>query len=233
MKDQTGRYRVECGQALVNRIKAVEFRQRIFKRSGSDEDRFDDISEHCLIFDKKKNEKLVLVFRARIFESMKQIQDSYTAQYYGLKQLENLSCKPLELGRFCVDPASNDPFLLVFAFKYLYNKLKNENVNFVFGCSSFNGAEVAKHSESLMFLGNNYLADASIAVEKKSDESVDLGQEVKIFSKDRPMDYFNLPPLLKFYLRLGGRVSDHAVIDNELDTLHVFTYLDLRGRVFK
>ena len=39
-----------------------------------------------------------------------------------------------------------------------------------------------------------------------------------------------LPPLLKFYLRLGGRVSDHAVIDRDLDTLHVFTYLDLNSK---
>ena len=39
-----------------------------------------------------------------------------------------------------------------------------------------------------------------------------------------------LPPLLKFYLRLGGKVSDHAVIDKDLDTLHVFTYLDLNGK---
>ena len=39
-----------------------------------------------------------------------------------------------------------------------------------------------------------------------------------------------LPPLLKFYLRLGGKVSDHAVIDKDLDTLHVFTYLDLNSK---
>ena len=39
-----------------------------------------------------------------------------------------------------------------------------------------------------------------------------------------------LPPLLKFYLSLGGRVSDHAVIDKDLDTLHVFTYVDLKEK---
>ena len=44
------------------------------------------------------------------------------------------------------------------------------------------------------------------------------------------MAYNFLPPLLKFYLRLGGKVSDHAVIDRDLDTLHVFTYLDLNGK---
>ncbi len=61
------RYRIEFGQSDANRIKAQKFRQRVFRVSetGLDEDKFDDISDHCLIFDKKKDDKLVLVFRSR------------------------------------------------------------------------------------------------------------------------------------------------------------------------
>ena len=36
-----------------------------------------------------------------------------------------------------------------------------------------------------------------------------------------------LPPLLRSYLRMGGWVSDHAVIDKALQTLHVFTGLEI------
>ena len=36
-----------------------------------------------------------------------------------------------------------------------------------------------------------------------------------------------IPPLLRSYLTLGGWVSDHAVIDRDLDTLHVFTALEI------
>jgi putative hemolysin len=36
-----------------------------------------------------------------------------------------------------------------------------------------------------------------------------------------------LPPLLRSYLMLGGWVSDHAVIDQDLNTLHVFTGLEI------
>ena len=35
-----------------------------------------------------------------------------------------------------------------------------------------------------------------------------------------------MPPLLRSYLAMGGRVSDHAVIDRQLNTLHVFTGLE-------
>jgi putative hemolysin len=36
-----------------------------------------------------------------------------------------------------------------------------------------------------------------------------------------------MPPLLRAYLSMGGWVSDHAVIDNKLNTLHVFTGLEV------
>ena len=36
-----------------------------------------------------------------------------------------------------------------------------------------------------------------------------------------------MPPLLRSYLLMGGRVSDHAVVDHAMNTLHVFTGLEI------
>ena len=36
-----------------------------------------------------------------------------------------------------------------------------------------------------------------------------------------------MPPLLKAYLMMGGWVSDHAVIDYHMNTLHVFTAVEI------
>ena len=38
-----------------------------------------------------------------------------------------------------------------------------------------------------------------------------------------------MPPLLRTYLLMGGWVSNHAVVDHQLDTLHVFTGLEIRA----
>ena len=38
-----------------------------------------------------------------------------------------------------------------------------------------------------------------------------------------------MPPLLRTYLMMGGWVSDHAVIDRDLGTLHVFTGVEIKG----
>ena len=36
-----------------------------------------------------------------------------------------------------------------------------------------------------------------------------------------------MPPLLRTYLLMGGWVSDHAVVDRQMNTLHVFTGLEI------
>jgi putative hemolysin len=44
---------------------------------------------------------------------------------------------------------------------------------------------------------------------------------------DRRAALAALPPLLRTYLSMGGWVSDHAVVDRALDTLHVFTCVEV------
>ena len=224
------RYRIEFGQSDANRMKAQKFRQRVFRESetGLDEDKFDKISDHCLIFDEKKDDKLVLVFRSRSFSNMKDILCSYSAQYYDLTKLTGLPFKPMEIGRLCVDKRARDPFLLLTAFKYLASLISIGGRDFIFGCTSFSGANNPKHLNSLRSLKKNQLAGPKLSITKKSDNIIDI--KTLIGSDNEKMANNFLPPLLKFYLRLGGKVSDHAVIDSDLDTLHVFTYLDLNGK---
>ncbi len=227
------RYRIEFGQSDANRLKAQKFRQKIFRDSenGLDEDKFDATSDHCLIFDKKNKDRLVLVFRSRTFSSMEDILCSYSAQHYDLRKLSTLSFKPMEVGRLCVDQKVSDPFLLLSAFKYIRSLVSNRRIDFIFGCTSFAGADNPRHLESLNSLGKNQLADSRFPIKKKSQSILDIKKEINWTDENKTVKN-GLPPLLKFYLRLGGKVSDHAVIDRDLDTLHVFTYVDLKGRKF-
>jgi len=168
---------------------------------------------------------LVLVFRSRTFSSMEDILSSYSAQYYDLTKLSTLRLKPMEIGRLCVDQHAGDPFLLLFAFKYLRSLISSRRVDFIFGCTSFAGADNPMHLEALNSLGKNQLAP----INKKSSNVLDIKKKTICAEESKNARDF-LPPLLRFYLSLGGRVSDHAVIDRDLDTLHVFTYVQLKGK---
>ncbi|MAP00480.1 MAG: hypothetical protein CML35_01735 [Rhodobacteraceae bacterium] len=230
-KDQILRYRIEFGSSHASRLKAQKFRQRVFKNSesGLDEDEFDEVSDHCLIYDRNKDGKLVLVFRSRNYSSMKEILNSYSAQYYDLTKLTDLAFTPMEIGRLCVDKEASDPFLLLHAFKYLVSLISSVRTDFIFGCTSFIGADNPNNLNSFRFLKNNQLAESKFQINKKSSCILDIKKEIATLDGPKPTKNL-LPPLLKFYLKLGGKVSDHAVIDRELDTLHVFTYVNLKGK---
>ncbi|HBV53616.1 MAG TPA: ornithine-acyl-ACP acyltransferase, partial [Rhodobacteraceae bacterium] len=44
---------------------------------------------------------------------------------------------------------------------------------------------------------------------------------------DAKLAQLRMPPLLRTYLLMGGWVSDHAVVDSHMNTLHVFTGLEI------
>ena len=228
------RYRIEFGRSDANRLKAQKFRQKVFRDSDNslDEDKFDHISDHFLIFDKNSGDKLVLVFRLRTFSSMKEILCSYSAQHYDLTMLTTLPFTPMEIGRLCIDKKASDPFLLLYAFKYLVSIISSNRSDFIFGCTSFVGADNPRHLVSLSSLQKNQIADSKFLIKKKSPNTLNIKEEIVSRDRDKTTKSF-LPPLLRFYLRLGGKVSDHAVIDRDLDTLHVFTFVDLKGKKIK
>ena len=51
------------------------------------------------------------------------------------------------------------------------------------------------------------------------------GPEMRACDMARALE--TLPPLLRTYLAMGGWVSDHAVVDRDMGTLHVFTGLEI------
>ena len=229
MKNQTSRYDILFTKKPRLLMEAQKFRQKIFRKSeeGLDKDEFDDNSIHCLVFDKKIGGKLVLVFRMANFPSMSQLVNSYSAQFYDLQNICSFSYSPMELGRFCVDPISKDPFLVLTAMKYLLWYIKKNNKNFLFGCSSFEGCDPDKHLKSFSYLKSNFVTKGDFVIKRKAKEVIKFSsfESKKNFRLNEYKK--NLPSLLKFYLRIGGRVSDHAVIDRDLNTMHVFTYVRL------
>ena len=62
-----------------------------------------------------------------------------------------------------------------------------------------------------------------MAPRRRAPETIDLPPR----HADTRAAMRGLPPLLRSYLALGAWVSDHAVIDRDLNTLHVLVALDV------
>lgn len=189
---------------------AMALRHLAFRRGrGPDSDPFDGLCRHLVVHE---GPTLVACARLQDFPAGADLGQSYAAAFYDLSPLPH-SGRALELGRFCLHPAHGDPAILRLAWGMVTRVTETDGVQLIFGCTSLEGAG-ADHRAALAALAP-FVASPSPA--RRAAETVSL--------PEGPGDASRLPALLRFYLSLGARVSDHAVIDRDLDTTHVLTLL--------
>lgn len=194
-----------------------------------DADRFDDTCAHVLV-ERAGADTPVCCFRMMPFESGREVAASYSAQHYDLAALAGYPGRMVEMGRFCVHPAHRNPHVLRVAWQAMTRYVDDNGIEMLFGCSSFEGADSAMHADALALLRARHIAPRRWRPRPKAPRIVPFGTLVRCSPPDPRRGMLRMPPLLRGYLSLGGRVSDHAVIDEDLDTLHVFTGVEI-GRV--
>ncbi|MBC7156652.1 MAG: ornithine-acyl-ACP acyltransferase, partial [Rhodobacteraceae bacterium] len=102
-------------------------------------------------------------------------------------------------------------------------------VEMLFGCSSFAGTEAAAYSDAFALLAQRHLAPRRWLPRVKAPDVFRFARVLRRTRPDLRRALAAMPPLLRSYLTMGGWVSDHAVVDRDLDTLHVFTGLEIRA----
>ncbi len=197
------------------------------REDGRDADAFDAICEHVLVEDEASGD-LVATFRLLRLTSGEDIAKSYSAQYYGLEALRAYDKPMVEMGRFCVAPGVMDPDVLRVAWGAVTRFVDREGVELLFGCSSFHGTDTQAYADAFAMLSERHLAPRRWLPRIKAPNVFRFAQRLRR-TPDRKRALKTMPPLLRSYLTMGGWVSDHAVVDTDLNTLHVFTGLEIRA----
>jgi putative hemolysin len=97
----------------------------------------------------------------------------------------------------------------------------------LFGCSSFHGTDADDHLDAFALLKDGHLAPRRWLPRVKAPDVFRFAQKLRRTKPDARRALSGMPPLLRTYLMMGGWVSDHAVVDHDLNTLHVFTGLEI------
>ncbi len=231
-----GRYLARPASSAEDIARAQQLRYLAFvgKRSetapqnGVDADHFDVMCRHILV-EEAETGQLVCCFRAMIFESGAEIGTSYSAQFYELSKLRSFDGRMLEMGRFCIHPAWRDADILRVAWGAMTRMVDDEKIEMLFGCTSFTGTEWEGYRDALATLSARHLAPRRWLPKIKAPKVLRYARMLAGHTPDRKRAALSMPPLLKTYLMMGGWVSDHAVLDFDLDTLHVFTGLEIRA----
>lgn len=163
--------------------------------------------------------------RLRLFPDRAAAGAGYAAAVHDLAALPSAPGPWAEIGRVCVRPGAAEAPALRALWGALTRIADGAGVGLLFGCSSFDGADPGLHLPALALLGRDHLAPGPLL--PRAPETVDLAALPA--PPDRAAALRAMPALLRTYLAMGGRVGRHAVVDRDLDTLHVLTLVETAG----
>lgn len=231
-----GRYAARFAEGPEDLQAAQRLRHQTFiaesgaapRPDGLDADRFDGQCRHVLV-EEVKTGALVCCFRLLPLRRGSEIGQSYSAQYYNLTRLSAFDGPMVEMGRFCIHPDWRDPDILRVAWGAMTRFVDEEGVEMLFGCSSFHGIEAERYHDAFAMLKERHLAPKRWLPRVKAPNVFRFARVLRRQRPDLKRAMLAMPPLLRTYLVMGGWVSDHAVVDRDLNTLHVFTGLEIRA----
>ena len=222
-----GRYLARLAQDAGDLQRAQALRHLCFHGTpGLDFDAYDALCRHVLVEEVATGE-LVCCYRLMPLDSGADIDRSYSAQFYDLEALAGFAGPVLELGRFCIRPDRRDPDILRLAWGAMTRVVDGMGAELLFGCASFTGTDAETHAEALALLRDRHLAPGRWLPRVKAPRVVRFAQSLAGRVPEPKRAVLQMPPLLRTYLAMGGWVSDHAVVDAEMNTIHVFTGVEI------
>lgn len=221
MDFQKGRYVAQLAANAQDVLACQTLRHRCFHGGdGIDVDDYDSAFAHLMITDTACG-RLVGTMRHRV-STGRDAATGYAATFYDTSKFGALVKTTLEIGRFCTDPTQHDPHIVRVAWGAITQIVDQQGVQLIFGCTSFSGTDPSPYARVFQRLGQTHVAPIRFGTLRKSDHILALRGVAAAGARQSPM-----PPLLRTYLAMGGWVSDHAVIDPVMQTLHVLTGLEI------
>lgn len=233
-----GRYRARLAASKgdVEAAQKLRFKAFIANRNaaldgqrakGIDADHLDATCHHMLVEERRSGD-LVCCFRLMPLKTGAEIDRSYSAQFYDLEPLRDYPGAMVEMGRFCILPGLKDPDILRVAWGAMTKYVDDHGVEMLFGCSSFEGTEAESYMDAFALLKARHIAPKRWLPRVKAPKIFPYAKRLTIRRPNMKNALGKMPPLLRTYLSMGGWVSDHAVVDPDMNTLHVFTGVEIK-----
>jgi len=128
----------------------------------------------------------------------------------------------LELGRAVTHPDHRNGIVLKLLWAGMDAYAETHNLRYLIGTTNFTSLEPSECTHAYNYLQENYLMDADIMVDVLPDKAL-YPEQIEV---DRDIAIKQLPPILRGYLLIGAKVGRGLYVDNELQSLAIFTILD-------
>ena len=186
-----------------------------------DYDKIDKYADHLIVLDKKNTKnKIVGTYRLIRGDVAKLFGGYYSSSEFNLINITNnyKDKHILELGRSCVHQDYRNGSIMNLLWKAIAEYVKLYDIKILLGCASFSGIEPTKYSDELSYLRQNFCLPEHLSVES-FDKNIYPVYKLKENNSNQLRIFAKLPPLLKGYLRIGGKVSHNFYVDHNFNTI--------------
>jgi L-ornithine Nalpha-acyltransferase len=189
--------------------------------AGRDFDDFDTVCDHLLVIDHNlpENEAVVGTYRLIRREMAARRGSFYSAAEFDITPIIEYPGEVLELGRSCVAGAYRGRAINLL-FRGIAGYVARYNIQLMFGCASLPGTDPEALKLPLSFLYYYNLAPPGLRPVAQPGRYTEMRRMAR-HEIEPSAAMFELPPLIKAYLRLGGFIGDGAVVDEQFNTTDV------------
>lgn len=196
--------------------------------SRLDKDEYDSICDHLLVLEDEDH--IAGTYRLLRQDIAAKASGFYSAQEFDIAPLlqRHKSRSFLELGRSCVRPEFRTKRTIELLWHGTWSYFLHHNCDVMFGCASFSGTDPDAIAQGLSFLYHNARAPEEWQVNARPELAINMNR-LPADVLDNRAALHSLPPLIKGYLRVGARVGEHAVIDEQFGTIDVLIILPIEN----
>ncbi len=236
-----GKYEIHLASTRKEIREAQRLRYEVFYEAGGaiaephaalvrrDLCRFDKICDHLLIVDTAARSSFGRI-KPKVVCTCRLLRGEVAARHGGFYSQGEFDIAPLlarhskarflELGRSCVDPKYRSKRAIELLWRGLWIYAKHYAIDVMIGCASLPGTNPLALALPLSFLHHQACAEADWQVRPHDGVPTAMLDRAAV---DPHKGIAALPPLLKFYVRIGAKFADGAVIDRKFGTIDVFT----------
>lgn len=241
MTPESPRFKIRLATDQADLLAAQRLRYRVFvEELGGDgalvdhaarleRDEFDPVVDHLILVDNHRDKSLlehvVGVYRLLPGDRAQAFGRFYCDSEYDLDPLRRSGRSTLELGRSCMDAEFRGGSGMFLLWNALAEYVLSRDIQILFGVASFHGIDAQALAQPLSWLHHHHLAPADLrpVARPQGYQRMDL---IAPEALDRRVAMTSMPPLIKAYLRIGGRIGEGAYLDREFNTTDVFLMVD-------
>ena len=187
-----------------------------------DYDKIDKFADHLIVIDKKKSSKNKIVGTYRLIRGdvANLFGGFYSSTEFNLVNIINNYREEqiLELGRSCVHKDYRNGSIMNLLWKAIAEYVKLYDIKILMGCASFSGTDPTRYSDELSLLRQNFTLPEHLSIDS-FDYNIYPVYKLNHANSNQLRTFAKLPPLIKGYLRVGGKVSQNFYVDHKFNTI--------------